>query len=62
MVADVREPETHVVGVVSWSLLADGWRALRPREVEGLQRVQVEAVTPADLGAELAPVLAEVSA
>ncbi len=62
MVADVREPETHVVGVVSWALLADGWRALRPREVGGLQRVQVEAVTPAGLGAELAPVLAEVSA
>jgi hypothetical protein len=62
MVADVREPETRAVGVVSWTLLADGWRALRPREVGGLQRVQVQAVTPADLGGELAPVLAEVSA
>ncbi len=62
LVADVREPETRVVGVVSWTLLADGWRALRPREVDGLQRVQVETVTPADLGGELAPVLAEVSA
>jgi hypothetical protein len=62
MVADLREPETHVVGVVSWTLLADGWRALRPREVDGLQRVQVDAVTPGDLGGELAPVLAEVSA
>lgn len=51
-----------VVGVVSWTLLADGWRALRPREVDGRQRVQVAAVSPGDLGAELAPVLAEVSA
>jgi hypothetical protein len=51
-----------VVGVVSWTLLADGWRALRPREVDGRQRVQVAAVSPSDLGAELAPVLAEVSA
>ncbi len=50
------------MGVVSWTLLADGWHALRPREVDGRQRVQVAAITPADLAAELAPVLAEVTA
>lgn len=62
LVADLSEGETTVVGVVSWTLLADGWHALRPRDVEGRQRVQVAAVTPDDLAAELAPVLAEVTA
>ena len=62
MVAEVSGPGSSLVGVVSWTLLADGWRALRPREVGGRQRVQVVAVSPGDLGAELAPVLAEVSA
>ncbi len=62
MTADLSGSDTGVVGVVSWTLLADGWRALRPREVDGRQRVQVAAVSPGDLAAELAPVLAEVSA
>lgn len=62
MVADVGAPDTGLVGVVSWTLLADGWHALRPRQVGGRQRVQVAAVSPGDLGTELAPVLAEVSA
>ena len=62
LVADLTGEETSVVGVVSWTLLADGWHALRPREVDGRPRVQVAAVIPGDLATELAPVLAEVTA
>lgn len=62
LVADLTGEETTVVGVVSWTLLADGWHALRPREVEGHHRIHVAAVRPADLPTELAPVLAEVTA
>ena len=50
------------VGVVSWLLTTDGWVALRPYEEDGSARVLVEQVQPADLAAELAPVLVEVSA
>lgn len=62
LVADVSTPSPAEVGVVSWALLADGWRALRPWRTEGLDRVEVAAVSPADLANELAPVLAEVAA
>lgn len=62
LAADLTGEATHPVGVVSWTLLADGWHALRPRVVDGHQRVQVAAVTPLDLATELAPVLAEVTA
>jgi hypothetical protein len=61
LVADLSGGEPTVVGVVSWTLLADGWHALRPRETDGRQRVQVAAVQAADLPTELAPVLAEVT-
>ncbi|WP_243058636.1 hypothetical protein [Nocardioides sp. SR21] len=61
LVADVSTSATTVVGVVSWVLLADGWRALRPRRVDGVDRVEVRARHPSDLAAELAPVLAEVT-
>lgn len=57
LVADVSAGSTTVVGVLSWVLLADGWRALRPRDAD---RVEVLRVEPADLAAQLAPVLAEV--
>ncbi|MBB6627696.1 hypothetical protein H5V45_10225 [Nocardioides sp. KIGAM211] len=60
LVADVSGSETTVVGVVSWVLLADGWRSLRPHEVDGVQRVELRRVQPNDLAADLAPVLAEV--
>lgn len=60
LVADVTATETSVVGVVSWTLLADGWRALRPHRVGAELHVQVRRVVPADLPGELAPVLAEV--
>lgn len=57
MVADVTGERTTAVGVLSWLLLADGWWALRPHDGD---RVGVHRVGPADLAAELAPVLAEV--
>jgi hypothetical protein len=48
------------IGVVSWTLLNDGWHAVRPRF--GTEpRVEIRAVTPVDLATELAPVLAEVA-
>lgn len=61
LAADVSTASTTVVGVVSWVLLADGWRALRPRRTDGADRVEVAAVRPGDLATELAPVLAEVT-
>lgn len=61
LAADVAAGDTTVVGVVSWSLLADGWHAVRPRQVGDVHRVVVSAVEPSDLAAELAPVLAEVT-
>ncbi len=62
LVADVSAATTTVVGVVSWVLLADGWRALRPRRADGTDRIEVRHVEPGDLAVELAPVLAEVLA
>lgn len=68
LVADVSGTETTVVGVVSWVLLADAWRAVRPHGAGARQgrhdgaehRVDVVRVEPAGLAADLAPVLAEV--
>ena len=51
---------TAPVGVVSWTLLNDGWHAVRPR-FGAEPRVEIRAVTAGDLAAELAPVLAEVA-
>ena len=50
------------VGVVSWVLVADGWRELRGRAAAspGEARVAVVAAAPRDLGASLAPVLRRV--
>jgi hypothetical protein len=61
LVADVSTSTTTVVGVVSWVLLADGWRALRPRRADGADLLEVRYVQPRDLAAELSPVLAEVT-
>jgi hypothetical protein len=61
LTADVAGDQTSVVGVVSWVLLADGWRALTPHRVDDVARVDVRRVEPEDLAADLAPVLAEVS-
>jgi hypothetical protein len=62
LVADVSGVTTSVVGVVSWVLLADGWRTLRPRRADGVDRVELSRVGSGDLARELAPVLAEVTA
>ncbi|MFN8195417.1 MAG: hypothetical protein U0R80_14175 [Nocardioidaceae bacterium] len=50
------------VGVIAWVLVGDGWRALRPRREDDTDVLEVVEVGPEDLAAELAPVLAEVSA
>lgn len=60
MVAGVSDARTTVVGVLSWVLLADGWRWLRPHRTERGHRVEIRRVEPDDLGPVLAPVLAEV--
>ncbi|WP_203337441.1 hypothetical protein [Nocardioides limicola] len=54
--------ETTRIGVVSWLLVGDGWRALRPHGAGDDLQVEVRSVEPADLAAELAPVLTEVRA
>ncbi|MBS4752955.1 hypothetical protein KG112_09065 [Nocardioides sp. zg-ZUI104] len=55
MVADVTGAAVDTVGVVSWTLLADGWRALRPHQRDGVLRLELRAVEPGDLAAVLAP-------
>jgi len=62
LVADVSGDETTTVGVVAWTLVADGWRAMRARQDETGLRLEVARVIPEDLAAELAPVVAEVIA
>ena len=59
LVAQVDDDEVTTVGVLAWTLVADGWRALRPHETDGRLHVELARVIPDDLGAELAPVLAE---
>ena len=59
LVADVSGDETTTVGVLAWTLVADGWRALRARHDDGL-RLEIARVIPEDLAGELAPLLAEV--
>ena len=51
----------HPVGVVAWTLVADGWRSLRPHEVDGRLHVEVRRAIPEDLATDLAPVLAAVA-
>ena len=60
LVADI-DGGGDVVGVVSWALLADGWRVLSPHHDGTTRRVEVRRVAPSDLAATLAPVLAEVA-
>ncbi len=62
LAADVSGEETTSVGIVSWVLLPDGWRAIRPRSGAGGDRVELTRVLPAALAGELAPVLAEAAA
>lgn len=53
--------ERSPLGVVSWTLVNDGWRAFRPRTTDGHVQLNVTSVEPRELAAELAPILAEVS-
>ena len=46
---------------MSWTLLADGWHALRPRRGPESLMIELARVEPADLATELAPVLTEVA-
>lgn len=63
MVAEVAgTDEPAVVGVVSWVLLADGWRVLQAQTEGESHRVEVRRVVADDLATVLAPVLAEVTA
>jgi hypothetical protein len=57
--AGVSGDRTRLVGVVSWVLLADGWRALRPHHQADDHRVEVRRVEPDDLAVDLAFVLTE---
>ncbi|MDP3891258.1 hypothetical protein [Nocardioides sp.] len=61
LVARVDRERTTEVGVVSWLLLADGWRALRAHGDAAAPRVEIRRVEPSDLAPTLAPVLAEVN-
>lgn len=61
LVVDASVMPTTTVGIVSWTLLADGWHALRTLRGEAGDLVEVRRVESADLAADLAPVLAEVS-
>lgn len=61
VVASVVDYESSPIGVISWTLVADGWRALRTTSVDGELTLVITRVQPADLAAELAPVLAEVA-
>jgi hypothetical protein len=60
IVAEVSGEATTTVGVLAWTLVADGWRALRThRDADGL-RLEVARVIPEDLATDLALLLAEV--
>lgn len=61
IVASVADYESSPIGVISWTLVADGWRALRTTSVDGELTLVITRVQPTDLAAELAPVLAEVA-
>ena len=61
LVADV-EAGGSVVGVLSWVLLDDGWRVLRPHHEQDAHRVEIRRVEPSDLASVLGPVVAEVTA
>lgn len=59
LVARIGERTPDRAGVVSWTLLRDGWHSVRPHRVDAALRVEVRAVEPNELGAVLTPALAE---
>ncbi len=64
LAATVEDDPAHgrEVGVLSWVLLADGWHALEADPDTTDPDVRVRRVDPAELAADLAPVLAGVGA
>jgi hypothetical protein len=62
LVADVSGSRLTNVGVVAWTLVADGWRSLRPHEVAGRLHIELARVIPEALAGDLAPVVAQVLA
>ena len=61
MVADVSTDPASTIGVVAWTLVGDGWRALRPHTVDERPHVEIRRVIPEDLATDLAPVLSAVT-
>lgn len=61
LVADVSGTRTTTVGVVAWTLVGDGWRSLRPHELDGRLHVELVRVIPEELAEDVAPVLAQVA-
>jgi hypothetical protein len=56
------DADPRPIGVASWTLLADGWHAVRPRRAaSGDAEIEIALVEPDALAAELAPLLAEVA-
>lgn len=55
------DADPRPIGVASWTLLADGWHAVRPRRGGGDAEIEIALVEPEALAAELAPLLAEVA-
>lgn len=63
--------QPRAIGIAAWTLLADGWHALRPHRASepadptnaggGDDLLEIVRVEAADLAAELAPLLAEVA-
>lgn len=54
--------DARPIGVASWTLLADGWHAVRPRRGgSGDAEIEIALVEPDALATELAPLLAEVA-
>lgn len=62
VVAGTGDPSAAAIGVVAWTLVADGWRALRTTTgPDGGLDLALTSVEPSELAADLAPVLAEVA-
>lgn len=56
------DADPRPIGVASWTLLADGWHAVRPcRGDDGDAEIEIALVEPDALAAEIAPLLAEVA-
>lgn len=61
IVATTADPESSLIGTVSWSLVNDGWRSMRTTSLDGELTLLITSVEPSELAADIAPVLAEVA-